>query len=447
MPKTRNSRGSPKEQGAITPIMAVCLAMALGFMAMTIDLGQLFVGKNELQNIADAAALAGAKKLIQEDPSNPGLATVHCSEAITKAQSVAAENRSFGDTMTVTAADVTLGQWDLATGTFTRTGCSTNPVEVTAIQVTVRRDGTDNPSLSSFFGGLVGTSQMNSTATAVAYLGLAGTSSLTIPFAVPTNYPAGQAPYTPSARSIPLLDWFLPRPAMASDPPEYTWKDEGGSTLKTDKATFIMPNYSERTSLSNLQKYIKGLDLGGYEYPQVEVGQKVYPISEYRWSSNVYNNFYYLRNRFNAEKDATGKWRVTVAVYSINDPMAAAPPPPNSLLRLAQRLLPGPKPAYACASYTVPSVYVQGFVTLDVTKVICDKNDDGNWDSDCKYKSYPNEYSCYNKCYMEVEVPLNDNFVTDDKSSTTDPKQQSYQDMNSDGSDVGLFASVPYLVK
>ncbi|MFW6122950.1 MAG: pilus assembly protein TadG-related protein, partial [Thermodesulfobacteriota bacterium] len=53
MPKIHNSRGSPKERGAITPILAVGLALALGLMAMTIDLGQLFVGKNELQNIAD----------------------------------------------------------------------------------------------------------------------------------------------------------------------------------------------------------------------------------------------------------------------------------------------------------------------------------------------------------------------------------------------------------
>jgi len=72
MPKTRNSRGSPKEQGIITPVLAACLAMGLGLLAMTVDLGQLFVAKNELQNIADAAALAGAKKLIQaKDPAIP----------------------------------------------------------------------------------------------------------------------------------------------------------------------------------------------------------------------------------------------------------------------------------------------------------------------------------------------------------------------------------------
>jgi Flp pilus assembly protein TadG len=73
MAKTRQSRGSPKEQGAITPILAACLAVGLGLLAMTVDLGQLFVAKNELQNIADAAALAGARKLIQAKDSSTGV--------------------------------------------------------------------------------------------------------------------------------------------------------------------------------------------------------------------------------------------------------------------------------------------------------------------------------------------------------------------------------------
>jgi Flp pilus assembly protein TadG len=444
MPKSRKIRGSPKEFGAITPILAACLGMTLGFMALTIDLGQLFVAKNELQNIADAAALAGAKKLIQaKDPNNPGLAAVYCSEAITQAQAVAGENRSFGTAMTVTAADVTVGQWDLSNGSFTRTGCSANPMEVTAIQVSVRRDGTDNPSLATFFGGILGAPQMNSNATAVAYLGLAGTSSLTIPFAVSTNYPAGQSPY---ARSHPLLDWIGPRPAQATDPQEYTWKDLGGSSLDTTRGTFIMPLNSERTDLSKLQKYIKGVSGGGLQYPQVKVGQKVYPISEYQWPTNVYNNFDYLKNRFNASKGANGKWRVTAAVYSTSNPLAAAPPT-NPWLGLAQRLLPGPKAAYACASYTVPSVYVSGFVTADVKQVICDANDDGTWDTNCKNYSYGDSRSCYKKCKVVLEVPLNQNFVTTDKSSSPIPTQRDYKDMNAAASEVGNFASVPYLVK
>jgi hypothetical protein len=69
-----------------------------------------------------------------------------------------------------------------------------------------------------------------------------------------------------------------------------------------------------------------------------------------------------------------------VAVYGTSDPLAAAPTP-NPWLKLAQRLLPGPTAAYACASYTSPAVWVQGFVTLDIKKVMCDYNGDGTWDS------------------------------------------------------------------
>ena len=427
-------RGSPGERGAITPILAMCLAMGLGLLAMSIDLGQAYLAKNEIQNIADAAALAGAKKLIQaKDPNNPQQVAVYCDEAVTTAQTVAAENRSLGATLTVTGADVVVGRWDLTTGNFTRTGCSGNPMDVTAIQVTVRRDGTDNPTLTNFFGGILGKPEMSSAATAVAYLGLAGTSSLSLPFAVSTNYPAGQSPY---ARSRPLLDWIGPRPAIAAAPQTYQWKDMGGSSLDTSRATFVMPKYSERTSLSKLQKYIKGPEMGGLHYPQVKVGQKVYPISEYRWARNVYNKFKYLKNRYTAEQ-INGKWRVTAAVYSPNQVTAASSP--NPWLKLARRLLPGPTPAYACASYTVPAVYVQGFATVDITEISCER--------ECKNYNYPDQRSCYNTCYARVEVPLNDNFVTTDQSSNPEPVQRDYQDMNPSASEVGNFASVPRLVK
>lgn len=437
-----NVRGSPRERGAITPILAACLAVGLGLLAFSIDLGQVFVGKNELQNIADAAALAGAKKLIQaKDPNNPQAVAVYCEEALSAAQAVAGENRSFGSTMTVSGADIVVGKWDFATKSFSRTGCSTNPMDVTAIQVTVRRDGTTNPTLASFFGSFFGVSEMQTSATAVAYLGLAGTSSLTIPFAVPPNYPAGQGPYS---QFHPWLKWLGPKVAHATDPQPYTWRDLGGTNLDTTRATFIMPNEAERTDLSKLQKYIKGASGGGLNYPQVKVGQKVYPISEYRWASNVYDNFNYLRNRYNTSKRPDGKWRVTVAVYSTTPVTAAAPSP--SVLRLAGRLL-GPSEAHACASYTVPAVYVQGFVTLDVTGVLCDYNDDGTWDSNCKNYSYPDSRSCDKKCKVTLEMPLNQNYLTTDQSSNPAPYQRDYQAMNPSANPVGTFASVPYLVK
>jgi Flp pilus assembly protein TadG len=425
--------------------------MGLGLLAMTVDLGQLFVAKNELQNIADAAALAGARKLIQaKDPANPGAAAVYSDEAIAAAKAVASDNKSFGQTLTIADADVVLGQWDLTTSSFTKTGPSTNPLDVNSIQVTVRRDGSENPSLTTFFGGIFGSPTMNSQATAVAYLGLAGTAAsgtMGLPYAVSStaasgaypgvaNYPVRPRPY---ARSNPMVDWLMPKPAYAATQ-SFTWKDLGGSTLNANKGTFIMPNSSERTDLSQLQRYIKGPNAGGDKYPKsgtIQVGQKVYPISEYQWPSNVYDNFTYLKTRFNSEKAANGKWRTTVAVYYTNNPTAMAPTPPNTWLGLAQSLL-GPKPAYACMSYTSPVSYVEGFVTVDVTSVTCN--------STCKNYSYPDSRSCYNTCSMNLDIP-GDNFVTPGSNSNPVTGQSSQQMNPNAGNNVGSFAAVPYLVK
>ena len=54
----------------------------------------------------------------------------------------------------------------------------------------------------------------------------------------------------------------------------------------------------------------------------------MYPISEYQWAGNVYDNFTYMKNpvRGPPKDQATAHWRVTAAVYSTTNPLAAAPP-------------------------------------------------------------------------------------------------------------------------
>ena len=44
-------------------MVAVTLPVLLGFAALTIDIGQALVARNELQDVADAAALAGARRM------------------------------------------------------------------------------------------------------------------------------------------------------------------------------------------------------------------------------------------------------------------------------------------------------------------------------------------------------------------------------------------------
>jgi Flp pilus assembly protein TadG len=61
---------TPRNQrGIVMPLAAIGLLSLLGFAALAIDVGYLFVVRNELQNAADAAALAGAGRLV---PYNSG---------------------------------------------------------------------------------------------------------------------------------------------------------------------------------------------------------------------------------------------------------------------------------------------------------------------------------------------------------------------------------------
>lgn len=455
MAKTRQSRGSPQEQGAITPILAVCLAMGLGLLALTVDLGQLFVAKNELQNIADAAALAGARKLIQpQDSSNGNLvAVVHCSEAIAAAQAMAADNKSLGATLTVSDADVTVGQWNLSTGSFTKTGCSANPVEVNAIQVTVKRDGETNAGVASFFASILGTPTMNSQATAVAYLGVAGTAAagtVGLPFAVSTTAVSGTFPGVASrpagphsyARANSIMDWFMPQPAQATASQSFTWKDLGGASLNVKKGSWIMPKSSESSDGTKLKSYILGPKSGGVQYPEVKVGQQLYPVSEYNYPTWLYADFQNLKTRFNAEKkpgsDGKYKWRTLVGVYYTNKPSVEAPPPPNSWLGIAQSLI-GPRPAFACTSYPSPVIYLEGFITVDVTNVTVAS-------SNCQNYDYKDSRSCANNCYMDLEIPVDQNFIIPNTNSNP-VVGQTTQQMNSSAPNGANFAAVPYLVK
>lgn len=51
------------ERGATAIIVAIVLAVLCGFVALSLDVGHLFSVRGELQNGADAAAMAGAKRL------------------------------------------------------------------------------------------------------------------------------------------------------------------------------------------------------------------------------------------------------------------------------------------------------------------------------------------------------------------------------------------------
>ncbi len=53
-------------EGTVMLLTGLGLVAFIGFASLAIDMGHLYVVRNDLQNVADAAALAGANKLITE---------------------------------------------------------------------------------------------------------------------------------------------------------------------------------------------------------------------------------------------------------------------------------------------------------------------------------------------------------------------------------------------
>jgi Flp pilus assembly protein TadG len=116
------------QQGVSAVLIAVCLFMLMAFVALAIDVSHLVVARNELQNAADAGALAGAGDLYTDDGTSVNTnanqigydaATANISEQVS-----VEVNWSGGNT-----GDVQRGHWSFATRTFTP-NASTAPVDL-----------------------------------------------------------------------------------------------------------------------------------------------------------------------------------------------------------------------------------------------------------------------------------------------------------------------------
>jgi Flp pilus assembly protein TadG len=109
--------GLKDERGAVAIIIAISIVMLISFGALAVDLGHLYVVRNELQDAADAGALAGARFLYNEDGTvNEGANQIAYSAAIA--------NTSEGKAVEVNWSggngdDVQRGHWSFAARTFT----------------------------------------------------------------------------------------------------------------------------------------------------------------------------------------------------------------------------------------------------------------------------------------------------------------------------------------
>ena len=144
--RTRSERG-------ITLYMAAAgMFVLLGFIALAVDMGMLYQVRNDSQNIADAAALAGAREAFVTPNSNKTLAAKE-----------AARSAARANYTPMAASDIRLRDEDIVV--------VDNATEHT-VRVTVRRTAANGNPVRTFFAPIVGfpTVDVTAIATAEAYI-------------------------------------------------------------------------------------------------------------------------------------------------------------------------------------------------------------------------------------------------------------------------------------
>jgi Flp pilus assembly protein TadG len=139
------------QRGVSAVVIAIALVVLLGFAALAIDVGFLYATRNELQNIADAAALAATRQLGATyqtlTPAQQKTYVCDPSTIVPIAQAVALKNQAAQKNIVINAADVVIGRW--AGGTLTPTLNQPDAVGVIA-----RRDGSANGPVTTFFAAV-----------------------------------------------------------------------------------------------------------------------------------------------------------------------------------------------------------------------------------------------------------------------------------------------------
>jgi hypothetical protein len=262
---TRESRVAGRERGATLLFVAVALVALLSLAALAIDLGMLYVARNEAQRAADAAALAGAYTFITSGCTSHGGCIAGGSQetqARQQAELIGAQNAIIGQGAAIQDGDIAF----------------TYPSpEEPQITVTVQRTAARGDAIPTIFAKMFGVSSsgVSATATAEAYnpSGAASGSpsvgtTCVAPFLVPNcdanhyNTPSGNTNSACSSNSGYFIDPNTGAIENGSSPNSVigqTWQLHYGTTGPSNGATpsqWYLVAYNNSQSGSNLRQYI-----------------------------------------------------------------------------------------------------------------------------------------------------------------------------------------------
>jgi Flp pilus assembly protein TadG len=461
-------------EGSIMVLTALGLVAFLGLASLAVDMGHLYVVRNELQNTADAAALAGASNLVKQENGE----AVRDPEGAQQAVMTVLQRQSeiWGQTTVEpdgrNDVNVTFGEWNIYAGNpdtaWTDLGSSCGAYSnANGVRVTIRRaSGLAYGPVTNFLAGIFGSQFQTSevAASATAFLGFVTgtqTGSVTLPLAIPST--------VLTAAHEGDKSWFASlwetRQAVATAPKQLTFKDLGSDSFyannlgkplfDTEKGylvTVVTSDPLPGTVIDNIEYTYK--TSGVKPIRPMEVGTRLYPLSEYKWASNIKTIFNTFKQAYTANKDSNGHWQVLVPVYG---PMETAADRLNQGLRHMARFFSfGPSPAHACFTFynqTYPGgnvpIEVKGFANVDVVDV--------TYNSTCNtcstYTPYAdttdclvnNPDSCRNTNSVTIEIPVSSSTVSPPGTSSGGPDNQHI--ITGGESNTGALAAIPRLVK
>jgi len=202
-----------RRHGVIVVLTAVMLVVLVGLVAFAVDYGYLLKIRADMQRSADAAALAAVRDLIRQPDGTQDL-----DQARATARTYAKDNLEDG-AFQVATSDIEIGRFDpqsiysgvvlLGNGTFD------------TVRVTLRRNGSDNPSVPLYFARVLGATESTVQATATAVLQKASA-------------------IEPGADVLPFA---TPKALWDSLTPGDTWSAYGNGKLKDEEGADVPGNW------------------------------------------------------------------------------------------------------------------------------------------------------------------------------------------------------------
>ncbi len=283
------------QKGTVVVVVALLLLLLVGFAALAVDVGYMMVKRNELQNIADSAALAATGKLGSIYKS---MDYASQQAYVASAADIDPVATALGSSMStpIRDSDVTIGRWSFTTNTFTPGLTKPN-----AVRVFSRRDSVANGPVQTLLAQVVGINSIPVSAGATASLsGLSHVPEGGLPIPVGIS----QAWFTHNYCNQPIRLYPTNDPAGCAG-----WN------------VYEEPRANDPT----LKSILQGLANGTYQSPDTTAGDTVYNFT----GGTLANEFAYMQQLFDVMKvkndgvldkdtDPT-TWTTSVPVYDWPD--------------------------------------------------------------------------------------------------------------------------------